>query len=373
MIRVNQLPGRRCMPLEEWPTRDQSAWKAATLEAGLLDDPGLAAHWRPKTKRTIIAAYGRFLTFLSLNGWLDPKVGPSFRITPDHLRAYIDEIKVQVTPMTLSGRIRDLAEALRVMAPGTTYPYLSRARYRLKARARPTKDKRSRMVPSADLLRLGINLMEQAETSQFACKQHRAVRYRDGLIILLLAARPLRRGNMASIKLGHHLTKNGERYQFMFDGSETKNHRPYASTLSPELTFYIDRYIEHFRPILMGSNQCDELWIAFGERPMAYDSLYGIVARHTVEAFGMSISPHLFRDCAITSLGAENPEYVWAGMSLLHHGDSRTTEKHYDQALADHAVHQYQGNLREQRKTLIAAKRRRKRTLLPPQSTLILE
>ena len=373
MGKVNCLPERRCMPLAEWPALDRDAWKSATLEAGLLDDPGLAAHWRPKTRRSVIAAYGRYLTFLQRNGWLDLNAGPASRITPDQLRAYINQLKEQVTPVTLSGRIRDLAEALRVMAPGTSYPYLSRARYRLKARARPTKDKRSRMVPSADLLRLGLRLMEQAETGTFACEFHRAARYRDGLIVLLLASRPIRRGNLAAIQIGRHLAKSGDTYRLTFDGEETKNHRPIATAFSPQLTPYIDRYIELYRELLIKDCKTDRLWIAFGGRPMSYDSLYGIVVRHTTEAFGRSISPHLFRDCAVTSLGNENPEHVWAGMSLLNHGDPRTTEKYYDQALADHAVGQYQDNLRQTRKTLSAENRRRKRKLTPPQATIILE
>ena len=373
MVRVNLQPERRCMPLAEWPVLDRIAWDAAVLQVGLLDDPGLAAHWRPKTKRSVVAAYGRYLTFLQLNGWLNPNVGPGSRVTPDRLCTYIDKLRDQVTPVTLSGRIRDLAEALRVMAPGTTYPYLSRARYRLKARARPAKDKRSRIVPSADLLRLGLRIVEHAETGEFACEFHRAARYRDGLIILLLASRPIRRSNLAAIELGQHLTKTGDIYRLTFDGEETKSHRPIATAFSPELTPYIDRYIGLYRELLLKGNKTDRLWIAFGGRPMSYDSLYGVVVRHTAKAFGRSISPHLFRDCAVTSLGAENPEHVWAGMSLLQHGDPRTTEKHYDQALADHAVHQYQDNLREQRNTLIAAKRRRKRTLTPPQSAIILE
>ena len=108
----------------------------------LLDGQGPAAHWRPKTQKTVLASYGRFLTFLKRNAWLDRKVGPEVRLTPDWLRAYIAELAETVAPVTLSGRITNLAEALRVMAPGTEYPYLNRARRRLKIRARPIRNVR---------------------------------------------------------------------------------------------------------------------------------------------------------------------------------------------------------------------------------------
>jgi integrase/recombinase XerD len=373
MINKNCTPQRRCMPLEEWPARDREAWAGAVRGGGLLDERGLAAHWRQLSKNSVISAYGRYLTFLALHGWLDEAVGPEARLTPDRLRAYIDELKEQVASVTLSGRIRNLAEALRVMVPSQSYSYLQRARYRLKARAHPSKNKRGRLVPSIDIVRLGLRLIEQAERGKFACAYHRAARYRDGLMILLLASRPLRLGNFSAIRLGHHLTKRGEAYQLSFEGEETKNHRPYACSIHQELTPHIDRYLEHFRPILLGAHSENRLWVAWGGRSMGPGSIYGVVTRYTASAFGRSISPHLFRDCAVTSLGAENPEHVWVGMSLLHHADPRTTEKYYDQALADQAVDRYQLNVREQRKIFTRANRGRKRKLTPPQDSIVLE
>jgi len=373
MTRRNSAPERRCMPLDEWPSLDRVAWAAAVHVGGLLDDSGLAAHWRQLSKNSVVAAYGRYLTFLALRGWLDPAASPGARLTPDWLRSYISELTEQVAPITLAGRIRNLAEALRVMTPGRSYPFLQRARYRLKARAHARKDKRRRLVPSADLLRLGLNLCAQAEHGRFACDYHRAARYRDGLIIALLAARPLRRSNFAALRLGHHVTKAGGGYQLRFEGAETKNHRPYATSISPDLTPYIERYLDHFRPILLATHTDDHLWIVWGGRPLGDAALYGVVTRHTAKAFGRAISPHLFRDCAVTSLGAESPEHVRIGMSLLHHADPRTTEKHYDQALADHAVDKFQLNILEQRKLFARVNRRRKRKLTSPQATIVLE
>lgn len=79
-------------------------------------------------------AYDRWLTFLALNRLLDPNQSPGERLTPKQLCACIDELAATVAPYTLRSRIRDLGQALRVMAPEHDFPYLRRAIARLKAR-----------------------------------------------------------------------------------------------------------------------------------------------------------------------------------------------------------------------------------------------
>jgi hypothetical protein len=46
-------------------------------------------------------------------------------------------------------------------------------------------------------------------------------------------------------------------------------------------------------------------------------------------------------------------------MSLLGHSDPRTTEKHYDQALSDKAVLNYQNSLERHRRRLKAERQRK--------------
>jgi integrase len=337
------------------------AWQAAVQHAGLLESPGLAAHWRPETKRWLVAAYGRFLTFLAEHGWLDPQAAPGHRLTPDRLRAYLAELTPQIAPATLFGRIRGLAEAMRVLAPGHAFPYLNLVRRRLKARNIPTRDKRSRMVSSKALFDLGLDLMEKAETGTFWREMGRATTYRDGLIIAILACRPLRRANFAGLRLGRHVVLVGDGYRLALDGTETKNHRPYASHLHTCLTPFIERYLSHYRPFLLDGANTDQLWVSMGGRGMTHNTLHHVVITRTGAAFGRSVSPHLFRDCAVTSLGVGNPEHVWVGMRLLHHADPRTTERHYDQALADHAVRHYQSSVQRQRQSAIADARAKSR------------
>jgi integrase/recombinase XerD len=45
--------------------------------------------------------------------------------------------------------------------------------------------------------------------------------------------------------------------------------------------------------------------------------------------FGHMINPHLFRDCAATSIMIEAPKHVRIAARLLGHATLRTTERHY--------------------------------------------
>lgn len=348
---MNKDPTRRCMPLTEWPSADRAAWEAAIKPAALFDEPGLAAHWRPKSRLSVMDAYGRYLTFLDRQGWLDRELGPNDRLSPDRLKAYGEELMPQVAPATLAGRIRDLVEAFRVMTPGTSYPYLNQVRRRLKARARPTRNKRELMVPGADIFRLGLTLIDQAETGKFWSERKRAVIYRDGLMICLLICRPERRANFTGMRLGVHLNRMGDAYALGFERAETKGRKTHATAFDRVLTSYIDRYLDHYRPVLLNGLETDRVWISWLGTPMVEGSFAEMIKTRTNKAFGHKLTPHLFRDCAVTSLGNEKPELVWIGMSVLHHSDPRIAEKHYDQALADQAVLSYQDSLRRRRKT----------------------
>ena len=169
-------------------------------------------------------------------------------MTPDRLRAFIAELQPTVAALTLRNRIINLDEAMRVMVPGLDLPYLRRARYRLKARARPVRNKRSQMVSTQELVKLGFELMERAEHGDVQRDVFRASLYRDGLMILILACRPIRRSNVAAMQIGRHLVRRGDAYVLCFDAAEMKGQRELEQPLDAALTPLIERYLDHYRP-----------------------------------------------------------------------------------------------------------------------------
>ena len=80
----------------------------------------------------------------------------------------------------------------------------------------------------------------------------RAMRYRDGLMLALLAYHPLRLANLASLQLGHELRDDGSGWWLELEPAAIKNRRPYLVPLARDLNPPLDRYLRYWRPRLAG-------------------------------------------------------------------------------------------------------------------------
>ena len=218
--------------------------------------------------------------------------------------------------------------------------------------------------------------MREADEAASIHPLQRATRFRDGLIIALLAARPLRRKNLCALRLGHHLARRGAIFWIGIPGEETKNGRPIEVPLPEELSRAMDRYLREYRPVLTQGRSLDCLWVSSRAKPMHEVSVYCQVRRITKETFGAPINPHLFRDAAATTLAIEDPEHVRIASQMLGHGSVRVTERHYNQARMLEAARRYQEEVRARRRGLRAegfavpprrqARRRRRPDTLRP-------
>jgi len=206
----NQTPENRCIPLDEWPEPDRMAWQAALQPAAFLAVGGVAAGWSDGGRRMVSDAYGRWLGWLGQTHQLDADQRPEERVTPDRVRAYAQALAQTNAPMTIQGRIGQLGRALRALAPAGDWRWLSRAADRMRAEAVPVREKRARMQQVQDLVELGARLMQKAVDTDDHFANQRAVLYRDGLIIALLALLPLRMRSFAAITLGQHLSQRGD-------------------------------------------------------------------------------------------------------------------------------------------------------------------
>ena len=100
---------RRCRPVTEWPLYDRLAW-----QDGLQDR---ARTWKPATCRFVVSGYGRWLTWLDVQGLLDVTAEPGARVTMTLVSQYADDLRREVSLPTVLTRVRQLGTALRLMAP----------------------------------------------------------------------------------------------------------------------------------------------------------------------------------------------------------------------------------------------------------------
>jgi integrase len=343
---LHRDPHRRCLPLAEWPTPDRTAWLAALAPGDLLEAGGERARYAPASNRKTEKGYGRWLAWLLCRGYLEPEKAPADRITPERLRAYIADLSVFDASATILSRLQELHDAAAALDCNRNWDWIRQIARRVRAQHVPARAKRERMVHACDLLQVGEMLM--AETSEQPTIRLQAMQFRDGLIIALLAARPLRLKNLTGLALGHSLLRRGDSWWIDIPPEETKTREPIEAPWPEVLNAPLATYLDVYRPLLCRLRSRwtrpvgTALWISTHGSPMTSIAIYHVLTRRTAEAYGKPINPHLFRDCAATSIAIEDPEHVRVASQILGHRSAATTERYYNQAQAIDAARRYQ-------------------------------
>ena len=351
---------RHAVPCEDWPPADQALWWAVIAEGDILDGSGPGANWAPTTKNNTRKAYGYWLHWLGTKGLLSkPAHHPLDRITPERIRAYIGDMEDNAAPLTRFVYILDLLRFAQVVSPDRNWDWLKRVKNRLWARSRPSRDKTSIIRNSSDLFELGVDLMNEASGIKCRYNPFQAeVQYRDGLLIALLAARPIRLKNLTAMVIGEHLIRIDNHYWMLFEAGEVKNRRHIEVPIPEVLTAYIDEYLNDHRPRLLQGNGSDSFWISRFGNDLTCNSIRRQIKLHTEAAFGKAINPHLFRDCAATSIAIQDPEHVWITANILGHNTLATAQKYYDQSRMLEAGRHYQHSIMTLRDNLRIEARR---------------
>jgi integrase/recombinase XerD len=338
---VIRRPERLSLDAADLPARDRAAWHAARQPSGPLDDGGLAASWSPKTVRQAEKGYGLWLGCLARHGRLDFDAAPGARLTRATLTLFGHELLGRVAPQTAASRVRDLSVMVRVLDPAADRSLVRRMQAKLARRAPPSRAKRERMIAPALLFAAGLARMDRIEHEQHRKHDVRNVRYRDGLMMAILAARAFRLGNLAQMRIGRHITKVDGVYVCTFSAAESKNRRELVEPLPAALTAHLDHYLAEVRPALLRGHASDAFWVSTYRAALSEQSIYLKVCAATEEELGVRLNPHLFRDVLATGIATDDPEHIRMASRLLGHADPRTTERHYIHAQAITASRRY--------------------------------
>lgn len=349
MTHPRQDPWRRCRPVHKWPTIDQSLWLAAIRRGDVLDEAGALAHLRPQSLHKLRRGYGRFLTFVAQHGYLDEETQPASRVTVEVMRHYLSELSEQVSPYTRLARIAELLAVMEAFHPERDWSWLRAALDRLHA-ARPVgRNKRPLIRDSGEIFWTAHRAL-QAIIAEGLPDKCRAWRFQDALLLAFLAARPLRRSNLAALSMGSSLIPAGETWTVSFEGQEMKNGLPFSAPLPGSLAAMITVHLERFRPILLGRRRHERLFVDYHGNPMTGMGLYHRVRKAAQLLLGTAMNPHLFRDCAATSIALQDPEHVLNIRDLLGHTTPRTAERYYNQAQSIEASRAHQRAIRSLRR-----------------------
>jgi hypothetical protein len=99
----------------------------------------------------------------------------------------------------------------------------------------------------------------------------------------------------------------------------------------------------------------DALWLSMYGPPMNDNAIYIRIVARTRQGLGQAINPHLFRDCAATSIAIDDPAHVGIASRLLGHRTRSTTERYYNQARSVEASRLMQKSLLARRNGVVGA------------------
>ena len=345
----------RSLPISEWPRADQVAWAQAVQPADLLDTPGPLTDVIGQRVKMLQAAFGRWIGFVSAEVPGGPGNTGLDHFSKENLSGFVDRLRTSLASQSVATYVMNLAIVVHAICPGRDFDSLWEAAKRLQRSARPVRDKRRLLKPAQELYQTGLDLLCSAESM---IEPHKAATaFRDGLMIALLATRPVRLANLAAIEIGRHLDRRGEEYWLIFRADEVKTRRHLEFPLPLSLADPLVRYLVRHRPILMARRgrwyrgPHSGLWVSRDGSHLAAKQIGHIIQLRTEERFGCPIGPHLFRSAAATSVAIEDPGHVGIIANILGHYNLRTAERYYNLAGSLEAARRFQAELQARRMT----------------------
>jgi hypothetical protein len=345
-------PARRCLAVADWPEADRRIWETAVDPRawGRVMRRGPAAHLKPVTLGKCAEGYGRWLGFLAYSGLLDPTEAPEQRVTDARIMAYLDLLLDNSNAgHTIYGRLCDLKNALRILAPAADFGWLLRPggvdiRGRLDMTPRHLTVHHPRTI-----YRWGLELMETALT--LTGPRRRQVMLRDGLMIALFAARAMRKRSQHALSLETQVRRVEGRWWVVLGPDDVKTGRPIEYPVPGSLQSWIERYVTVERIELLAGNASDALWINWGGKPLGERGIEKRIRWHSAKKFGPEggFGPHRFRYCIASVAPVEDPAAPVSGAALL--GISAEVyREHYDRGGREVAARRFVNSLEAERR-----------------------
>jgi len=321
------------LPLAEWPMQDRAAWERACVPGHRLRRGGLASHLKPVTRDDLARRYGLFLDFLRRTRRLSGAAASGFHVIPENVDSYIEELRTRVSSVTVYGSIYKLRRATQLIAPEHDVPWLRELEKDLAFTMQP-KSKMDRLILAPVLVSAGLTLMTEADAALHHTPLRRAIQYRNGLMVALLACCPIRLKNFAALKLNETLVQVKNNWWIVLSAEQTKEGRSDERRIPDLLASYIDRYASVHRAALARYPKSgDAVWLSLNNgTPMSQGRVAAAITQTTTAAIGISVSPHLFRASAATTAAVHAGATPHLASSVLAHRDSATTQQHYNRA-----------------------------------------
>jgi site-specific recombinase XerD len=293
-----------------------------------------------------VRRYGAFLGFLRRIGCLDHAAAPAAQVTPQFVERYIAELKGRVRSATVWNCIYKLRMAARLLNPNADFSWLSAIEQELALVMEP-RSKFDRVVLAEQLVEAGLTLVTEAKSIQ-KDPLRRAIGIRDGFMIALLRACPVRIKNFAALEIGTTFREEQGCWWITLPYGSTKTDVADQRHVPDYLNSVVELYLDAARSVLIGSRPATSfLWISSrtGQR-YTIKNLGTQISKITLRTIGVDVSPRLFRTAAATTAALYGADVPHLASAVLGHSDPRVTEEHYIRATTVNAAKQYAAVLR---------------------------
>ena len=338
------------MPIHLWAPLDQKRWHDGTDPVPSRRRQRHADILSPRSIEAAAQSYGRFCQILEENSLLEPEIGPSERVTYEHVALFVEELRLAGnSDNTIKTRLMTLASAMHILAPGENFYWITRP-------AGIPLDELLKQIPkeifvpsSKTLFEWGLELMTTRPLPVMGFKRLETCRdYRNGLIIALLACRAPRLGSLAQMKLEKNLYKSKGEYWVRLESMIVKNRRELHYSLPAALTPYIDRYLAEIRPLLLDPASTNAVWGNGDGGVYTYRAIGTMIFRKSAEKFRQTFGAHRFRHSFASTLATLDPRNPGVAAAVLGISEAVLNE-HYRRGRQADAALKTQAHLQAER------------------------
>jgi integrase len=318
----------RGLRLADWPVRERELWMQNVEVRSLFDRPE-APRIPTGSRRACLAAYRILLGFVAERHPQLLLVQPDVRFTFELIREFAEMLEESCSLSTIWNYLHRIAKVLEVICPSANWGWIHVLANRMGRRITRSSGPQ---VSSEYLFLLGVELMQAGESQFFSgdkLKVRAALLYRDGMMIAMLAAIPLRLGSLSRLRVGHELYQIGSLWAISISSEDTKTRRALEYDLSDELSRWLDSYVSCFRKHIPGADSHLGLWPGMSGKALCAAAIWARIKKRTEAGLGTGVSPHRFRHAAGTFWSVRDPENVLGAADLLGHASFGITRKHY--------------------------------------------
>ncbi|WP_156317458.1 hypothetical protein, partial [Cypionkella psychrotolerans] len=238
------------LPFSEWPATDQQMWHDLQRQGGPFDDRGALSHLRQTSLDTYQCAYERWLQWLRQEDFVTLDAHPVERATVPRLKAWLASM-ITIDPASVAMFLRGTLRVLQAAGPNNDWSAHRRVGRGLQpavGRGTPQR-KQGRILSSRVLLEAGLR-HAGPEAAAATTPLGRAKAQRDGTMVAMLAAMPIRRRSFTLLKIGESLLITKSAIIVALSEDMTKNGVAWEATLPEPAAAVLRDYLTNTRPFL---------------------------------------------------------------------------------------------------------------------------